>query len=726
MDRKEFENDLLSGNVTEKYLSLSKEELKERFGEEFLKTVEFGNQNNNHHQYELFEHILRMVDSISTEGISNEDLIKVKVAAFFHDIGKPYVAALNEKTGQTQFIGHAKESANMAKGILANIGYNQEEIDELGFLIQCHDDFIPIGKKEDATPERISKIFASMKKKLENYCPTISDMKKLIVLCKADAMAQNEVIKKNDEIVDTREDRISRLVAIEEVLPEAIVLKEKQEIEKLNQQKETLQNGPKPIEKKGKIVNQKQIDLWNAKTDEQKQTEMNEIDEKIADLNKEKERLLEVDEKTRNLSEVVDVTSKLNKNKLNIPYYQVAKSALMNWNGLSEEEAMKTIQQSSFEEVEGQVWAKGSMDYAIENILSKVELSEEQKDRFTKAIYGELGDSSILEDVGAKLSEKNNEKVIMETLFAVHDGWVKDNSKKFFARDKKYQHLPSELIGWDEVKADLLFVKSIYDSMGIEVDEEKLEEKYNKTVKTFKDKKGIHTDVDLIHEINKGAEFYPALEGQDEILYALSKSAYVSTFILKKGIGEILEENSEIFDPENEKFSIEKMNNFLDEFKSYDIIDDERLNLSIGDKEKCLENIVNVSSVYWNIRDKYYGKVYKQFGNPMMDYEVIEYAHPETQYGIAYKDIIDNAEHKACITLYDEMRKAKAHIEEVKEENEKIKFENVALTDELQELNRKDIAIENFKAMIKDRKNIQKQNETLKVEIDKIQSKEEK
>ena len=194
MDMKEFENDLLSQNITEKYLNMSREELEERFGSEFIKTVDFGNQNNNSHQYELFEHILRTVDSVDTNGLSEKDALKVKIAAFFHDIGKPNVAQLNEKTGQTQFIGHAKQSAEIAKDILGNIGYSEQEIAELSFLIQSHDDFIPIAKKEDITEERISKLLASTMKKTENYEPTISDFKKLITLCKADAMAQNKVI----------------------------------------------------------------------------------------------------------------------------------------------------------------------------------------------------------------------------------------------------------------------------------------------------------------------------------------------------------------------------------------------------------------------------------------------------------------------------------------------------------------------------------------------------
>lgn len=295
MEKKEFEKDLLSQNVTEKYLNMSREELEERFGSEFLKTVDFGSQNNNNHQYELFEHILRTVDNVDINKLAEKDALKVKIAAFFHDIGKPDVAALNEKTGQTQFIGHAKQSADIAKEILSNIGYNEQEIAELSFLIQSHDDFIPIGKKEDITEERISKVLVSAMKKTENYEPTISDFKNLIALCKADAMAQSKVIEKNGEIVDTQEDRLSRLDAIEEILPKAIILKQETEIEKLEKQKKDLQDGPIPIEKNGKIVNQKQIDMWNSMSNEEKEDKIENINTQINILKEEENKLLDKD-----------------------------------------------------------------------------------------------------------------------------------------------------------------------------------------------------------------------------------------------------------------------------------------------------------------------------------------------------------------------------------------------------------------------------------------------
>lgn len=286
MNKKEFEDILGKENITEYFLQLPREELLQTFGEDFLKTVDYGSQNNASHQYDLFEHILRTVDGVQSSNL------KIKVAAFLHDIGKPEVAKLNEKTGQTQFIGHAKESANLANDILIRLGYSKEEIDEINFLIQCHDDFINISKLEDITPDRISKVYASINKKLDSYKPTLEDMKNLITLCRADAMAQSDKIIKDGQVTDTKQLRISRLNAIENVIPEAVILRPNQEIEKLKQQKITIQEGPKPIEKNGRIVNQKQIDLWNSKTDEQKQAELEEIEHKIILLEKEKSVIL--------------------------------------------------------------------------------------------------------------------------------------------------------------------------------------------------------------------------------------------------------------------------------------------------------------------------------------------------------------------------------------------------------------------------------------------------
>ena len=66
----------------------------------------------------------------------------------------------------------------------------------------------------------------------------------------------------------------------------------------------------------------------------------------------------------------------------NIPYYKVAKEALIKWNGLSEEEANKIIEEQSFDEIESQVHAKASMQYAIDELAKIINLNKGRRSRF--------------------------------------------------------------------------------------------------------------------------------------------------------------------------------------------------------------------------------------------------------------------------------------------------------------------------------------------------------
>ena len=135
--------------------------------------------------------------------------------------------------------------------------------------------------------------------------------------------------------------------------------------------------------------------------------------------------------------------------KLFIPYYKVAKQALMNWGNeqsnyspIPEEEADKIIKNSSFEEINSQVGAKKSMDYAIKGILEYLDFEEPMKETeeelLANAIYKNPNDSLLSFYKSEYIDKKgiDTDDLIISTLSAVHDGWVKDNSKKFFAREK--------------------------------------------------------------------------------------------------------------------------------------------------------------------------------------------------------------------------------------------------------------------------------------------------
>lgn len=248
-------------------------------------------------------------------------------------------------------------------------------------------------------------------------------------------------------------------------------------------------------------------------------------------------------------------------------YKQIARDALMSWNGLSEEEATKKVEESSNEELEQQVYAEGSIDYAIKGFQKYSQeylknkhgygepITEHDVELFKEVVmtgkyrYGDTKDfyEIMRTKMGLNLDRADAEKMVLSVLSTIHDGWVKDNQKKFFARDKKYQHLPIELIGWKEAKSDLLFLKPMLEEMHIMEfypylsTEENLESAYNERVQAFLEEKGITDVSELSEQISKGAEFYPALEGQEDITQALQDTKFVKEQVVSgirdKGIG---------------------------------------------------------------------------------------------------------------------------------------------------------------------------------------------
>ena len=90
MDREE----LIRWSEPEQVLLLldkSSEELKEMLGDEFAVMKDYA-QNNPHHCYNLLEHTVRTAAGMDCSGLSDEDAVQLRVAALFHDIGKPVVA----------------------------------------------------------------------------------------------------------------------------------------------------------------------------------------------------------------------------------------------------------------------------------------------------------------------------------------------------------------------------------------------------------------------------------------------------------------------------------------------------------------------------------------------------------------------------------------------------------------------------------------------------------
>lgn len=90
-----------------------------------------------HHHLDVWEHTLEALS------LSHNDF-DVRLTLLLHDIGKPF--SYTEKEGIRHFYGHPLVSAEMAKSILFRLGFNNEYIDKICYLIKKHD--TPITEKE--------------------------------------------------------------------------------------------------------------------------------------------------------------------------------------------------------------------------------------------------------------------------------------------------------------------------------------------------------------------------------------------------------------------------------------------------------------------------------------------------------------------------------------------------------------------------------------------------
>lgn len=87
-------------------------------------------QKNYHHRYDVYEHSARAVT------LSSPDLI-IRLALFFHDIGKPRTFTLDE-SGTGHFYDHAKESAVMAETAMKRMKFDTATLRLVRELVEFH------------------------------------------------------------------------------------------------------------------------------------------------------------------------------------------------------------------------------------------------------------------------------------------------------------------------------------------------------------------------------------------------------------------------------------------------------------------------------------------------------------------------------------------------------------------------------------------------------------
>lgn len=156
---------LLSEQPSEK-LREKREELASLMPE--FKRSFYCDQENIWHPYNVFEHTLRVVDGVSNNNLS------LRLAALFHDVGKPYVKK-NGEDGQAHYYGHWNVSKEIFKKYKDNFYISSSAYGLVCDLIEYHD----LSIKND-------NVIKFMKTFSED------EMDLLFLLKKADILAQNE------------------------------------------------------------------------------------------------------------------------------------------------------------------------------------------------------------------------------------------------------------------------------------------------------------------------------------------------------------------------------------------------------------------------------------------------------------------------------------------------------------------------------------------------------
>ena len=93
-----------------------------------------GVEQNGEHVYEVFEHILRALQHAADRGWP----LPIRLAALFHDIGKPRTRRWSPEKKDWTFYGHEVVGARMTKKILERLRFTRNIIDDVTSLVRYH------------------------------------------------------------------------------------------------------------------------------------------------------------------------------------------------------------------------------------------------------------------------------------------------------------------------------------------------------------------------------------------------------------------------------------------------------------------------------------------------------------------------------------------------------------------------------------------------------------
>lgn len=120
---------LVSGNASKGIRCLCELGVMDYIIPELVKCRRF-NQRNPHHDKDVLEHILNVVDNI-------EPKLELRLSALFHDIGKPDTFNIG-KDGIGHFYSHHKESSDICVKVMKRLRYTNIETEYVSTLVYNH------------------------------------------------------------------------------------------------------------------------------------------------------------------------------------------------------------------------------------------------------------------------------------------------------------------------------------------------------------------------------------------------------------------------------------------------------------------------------------------------------------------------------------------------------------------------------------------------------------
>ena len=146
-------------------------------------------QNNIWHPYDVYEHTLHVTDNVDNN-------IILRLAALFHDIGKPDVYTVDENN-VGHFYGHWEKSRDIFLEFSKKYDINQDIANSVSKLIYYHD--MNMSKLNDLDTMML----------LSNFSE--EELKMLYILKRADLLSQNRKFHGNIDIYNEEEKGLLRI-----------------------------------------------------------------------------------------------------------------------------------------------------------------------------------------------------------------------------------------------------------------------------------------------------------------------------------------------------------------------------------------------------------------------------------------------------------------------------------------------------------------------------------